>query len=280
MELEFPSRLFGDGLEPQVKKINDRWRLGLLELVKEKNEARIRGSGERSLFLAYYGYQEEESEVFGEAGMTSRRHEKWFTFARRPLRFGLKEYHVVTGLKVKQEKNSGLDTWKDDDGFWSTQIKTYENINLQIIKKKYLVERNSWTWVDMARLIYLCVIMVGDSLEKLQNYPWGLYSFDFMLKQIDKTRDKLKQKEGYLMEEFLFGFQIWIMEAIPAFGDICGVKEATSSKFEEADKKEGEEGEDQAADTEIDENSHVAENVDGTTDVSGKNNRKHADRGA
>ena len=38
--------------------------------------------------------------------------------------------------------------------------------------------------------------------------------------------------------------------------------------------------EDQAADTERGENSHVAENVDGTTDVSGRNKRKHADRGA
>ena len=45
-------------------------------------------------------------------------------------------------------------------------------------------------------------------LEKLQNYPWGMYSFDFLLKQIDKTRHKLEQKEGYLMEGFLFGFQI------------------------------------------------------------------------
>ncbi|KAH0902266.1 hypothetical protein HID58_041769, partial [Brassica napus] len=33
-------------------------------------------------------------------------------------------------------------------------------------------------------------------------------------------------------------------------------------------------------DTERSENSHVAENVDGTTDVSGRNKRKHADRGA
>ncbi|KAF2619240.1 hypothetical protein F2Q68_00039415 [Brassica cretica] len=46
---------------------------------------------------------------------------------------------------------------------------------------------------------------------------------------------------------------------------VWGVKEATSSEFEETDK-EG--GEDQAADTEIGENSHVAESVDGTADVS------------
>ncbi|XP_013739164.2 uncharacterized protein LOC106441966 [Brassica napus] len=181
-------------------------------------------------------------------------------------------------------------------------------------------------------------------LEKLWNYPWCLYSFDFFLKQIDKTRHKLEQKEGYLMEGFLFGFQIWIMEYVPALGEICGtkvsknfiglvrilhsfmefhidgvvllatdfvqkdekkdervdrildminrkhdwnnhdwnnhvwgVKEPTSSEFEEANE---EKREDQAADTERGENSHVAENVDGTVDVSGRNKRKHADRGA
>ncbi|KAH0862745.1 hypothetical protein HID58_079956, partial [Brassica napus] len=36
----------------------------------------------------------------------------------------------------------------------------------------------------------------------------------------------------------------------------------------------------QAADTEIGENSHVAESVDGTADVSGRHKRKHAERGA
>ncbi|XP_022557742.2 uncharacterized protein LOC106403796 [Brassica napus] len=280
--------------------------------------------------------------------MTSKRHEKWFTFARRPLRFGLQEYHAVTGLKVKRENNNGLVTWKDDDGFWSKQIKTNGKINLQIIKKKHLEESNTWTWVDRVRLIYLCVIMgvamgkdekvniphqymkLAMDLEKLRNYPWGLYSFDFLLKQIDKTRHKLEQKEGYLMEGFLFGFQIWIMEVVPALGEICGtkgilhsfmesnidgvvllatdfvqkdekkdesvdrildminskhdwnkhvwgVKEATNSEFEESGE---EKGEDQTADTERGENSHVAGNVDGTADVSGRNKRKHADRGA
>ncbi|KAF2586520.1 hypothetical protein F2Q70_00035086 [Brassica cretica] len=299
MELELPSRLYGEGLEPQVKKINNSCRLKLLELLKEKMEPE-----------------------FDEELMTSKRHEKWFTFARRPLRFGLQEYHAVTGLKVKREKNNR--------------------------KKKHLEESKTWTWVNRVRLIYLCVIMgvvmgrdekvniphlymkLAIDLEKLQNYPWGLYSFDFLLKQIDKTRHKLEQKEGYLMEGFLFGFQIWIMEALPALGEICGtkgilhsfmefhidgavllatdfvqkdekkdervdrildmihrkhdwnnhvwgVKEATSSEFKEAGE---EKGEDQVADTERSENSHVPENVDGTTDVSGRNKRKHADRGA
>ncbi|KAG2248601.1 hypothetical protein Bca52824_088229 [Brassica carinata] len=58
---------------------------------------------------------------------------------------------------------------------------------------------------------------------------------------------------------------------------VWGVKEATSSEFEEAGE---EKGDDQVADTKRGENSHVAENVDGTTDISGRNKRKHADRGA
>ncbi|KAL0689343.1 hypothetical protein Bca4012_089021 [Brassica carinata] len=38
MELELPNRLYGEGLEPQVKKINNSCRLKLLELLKEKME--------------------------------------------------------------------------------------------------------------------------------------------------------------------------------------------------------------------------------------------------
>ncbi|KAF3603710.1 hypothetical protein F2Q69_00034031 [Brassica cretica] len=297
MELELPSCLYGEGLEPQVKKINNSCRLKLLELLKEKMEPEFDEVMKDPIFSHIMVIQKNDLKFSARLGhsflckelMTSKRHEKWFTFARRPLHFGLQEYHAVTGLKVKREKNSGL------------------------------------------RLIYLCVIMgvvmgrdekvniphlymkLAMDLEKLRNYPWGLYSFDFLLKQIDKIRHKLEQKEGYLMEGFLFGFQIWIMEAISALGEICGtkvskiftedekkdervdrildmihrkhdwnnhvwgVKEATSSEFEEAGE---EKGEDQVADTERSENSHVAENVDGTTDVSGRNKRKHADRGA
>ncbi|KAG2247786.1 hypothetical protein Bca52824_087414 [Brassica carinata] len=58
---------------------------------------------------------------------------------------------------------------------------------------------------------------------------------------------------------------------------VWGVKEASNSEFEESGE---EKGEDQTADTERGENSHVAGNVDGTADVSGRNKRKHADRGA
>uniref|UniRef100_A0A0D3E9D2 DUF1985 domain-containing protein n=1 Tax=Brassica oleracea var. oleracea TaxID=109376 RepID=A0A0D3E9D2_BRAOL len=253
MQLELPSRLYGEGSEPQVKKINNSCRLKLLELLKEKMEPEFDEVMKDPIFSHIMVIQKNDIKFSARLVhsflckelMTSKRHEKWFTFARRPLRFGLQEYH----------------------GHWSESEAREER---WIIKKKHLEESNTWTWGDRVRLIYLCVIMgvvmgkdekvniphlymkLAMDLEKLRNYPWGLYSFDFLLKQLDKTRHKLEQKERYLMEGFLFGFQIWIMEAVPALGEICGTK--ASKKF--------------------------TENVDGTADVSGRNERKHADRGA
>ena len=58
MDLELSSRIYSEGLKPQVKKINNSCRVELLEFLK-KNEAIIRWSDGRSPFLAYYGYQKE-----------------------------------------------------------------------------------------------------------------------------------------------------------------------------------------------------------------------------
>uniref|UniRef100_A0A0D3BIY5 DUF1985 domain-containing protein n=1 Tax=Brassica oleracea var. oleracea TaxID=109376 RepID=A0A0D3BIY5_BRAOL len=286
MELELPNRLYGEGLEPQAKKINNSCQLKLLELLKEKMEPEFDEVMKDPIFSQIMVIQKNDLKFSARLVhsflckelMTSKRHEKWFTFARRPLRFGLQEYHAVTGLKVKRENNSGV------------------------------------------RLIYLCVIMgvvmgkdekvniphlymkLAMDLEKLRNYPWGLYSFDFLLKQIDKTRHKLEQKEGRFLHSFMEshidgvvllatdfvqkdekkdGRVDRILDMINSKHDwsnhVWGVKEATNSESEESDE---EKGEDQTADTERGENSHVAGNVDGTADVSGRNKRKHADRGA
>ena len=48
--------------------------------------------------------------------ITSKMHEKWFVFARTPLRFSLQEYHAVTGLKISREGSSGVVKWKNDRG--------------------------------------------------------------------------------------------------------------------------------------------------------------------
>ncbi|KAG5406965.1 hypothetical protein IGI04_013084 [Brassica rapa subsp. trilocularis] len=289
MELKLPSRLYGEGLEPHVKKINNSCRLKLLELLKKKIEPELDEVMKDLIFSHIMVIQKND-----------------LNFSAR-----------------LREKNSGLVTWKDDDGFWSNQIKTNRKINLQFIKKKHLEESNTWTWVDRVRLIYLCVIMgvvmgkdekiwimeyvpalgeicgtkvsknftglvvIGEDVQNvlmkislaLKTYSQKTILHSFMEFHIDGvvllTTDFVQKDEN--KDERVDRILDMINRKHDWNNHVWGVKESTSSEFEEANE---EKREDQSADTERGENSHVAENVDGTVDVSGRNKRKHADRGA
>uniref|UniRef100_A0A0D3APP6 Ubiquitin-like protease family profile domain-containing protein n=1 Tax=Brassica oleracea var. oleracea TaxID=109376 RepID=A0A0D3APP6_BRAOL len=237
MELELPKRLYAVGLEPQVKKINNCCRMELIRDLKkamsgEYNDVKIDHVFKHIMVIAdnKLGFSRKLVDSFlCKQLITSKMHEKWFVFARTPLRFSLQEYHVVTGLKVSRESSNDVVTWKYDGG-----------ITLKSIRKVRLKEVHKWTRIDRMRLIYLCVIMgvvmgrdekvnIPDmyiklviDLDKLWKFHWGLHSYDFLLSSIEKARKKLGKKDIYIFEGFSYAFQIWIMEAIPDFGEICG----------------------------------------------------------
>uniref|UniRef100_A0A0D3CFL0 DUF1985 domain-containing protein n=1 Tax=Brassica oleracea var. oleracea TaxID=109376 RepID=A0A0D3CFL0_BRAOL len=227
MELELPKRLYGEGLEPHVKKINNYCRMELIRdlgkaMSAEYNDVKIDPVFKHIMAIAdnKLGFSGKLVDSFlCKQLITSKIHEKWFVFARTPLRFSLQEYHDVTGLKVSRESNSDVVTWKNDGGFWSNLLRTGDKITLKSIRKVHLKEVHKWTRIDRMRLIYLCVIMgvvmgrdekvnIPDmyiklvmDLDKLRKFHWGLHSYDFLLCSIEKARKKL---------------------AIPDFGEICG----------------------------------------------------------
>ncbi|KAF8097986.1 hypothetical protein N665_0277s0006 [Sinapis alba] len=69
--------------------------------------------------------------------------------------------------------------------------------------------------------MYIKLVM---DLDKLRNFHWGLHSYDFLMSSIEKVRKKLGKKDNYIFEGFSYAFQIWIMEAISDFGEMCGRK--------------------------------------------------------
>ncbi|CAA7017799.1 unnamed protein product [Microthlaspi erraticum] len=150
--------------------------------------------------------------------VTAKKHELWFVFARRPLRFSLQEFHAVTGLKCVADGNSEETNWVDDGGFWNTMLKTRGKISFETIRKKHLQEANTWTRVDRLRLVYFCVVgllMAIDEksfvsheyirrimdIDKLRAYPWGLRSFDHLVDGVIKARSDLS-KPSYVLQGF------------------------------------------------------------------------------
>ncbi|KAF3549217.1 hypothetical protein DY000_02005669 [Brassica cretica] len=80
---------------------------------------------------------------------------------------------------------------------------------------------------EKVNISHMYIKLVMD-LDKLQKFHWGLHSYDFLLSYIEKARKKLGKKNNYIFEGFSYAFQIWIMEANPDFGELCGKRVSDS----------------------------------------------------
>ncbi|KAF2563107.1 hypothetical protein F2Q70_00015221, partial [Brassica cretica] len=100
-----------------------------------------------------------------------------------------------------------------------------------------------WRNADHICLIYLaiilCVVLARDEkaniplkyiavvmdLDRVRKYPWGVASYDLLCKSIAKNRDQLKKNTtSYVLDGFSYALQIWVMEAVPKIGKLCGKK--------------------------------------------------------
>ncbi|XP_018465298.2 uncharacterized protein LOC108836669 [Raphanus sativus] len=248
---QLPKCLFREGTETQVEKVNNTCRTSILKKVEKYVEAEYNDVLGDPLFaqvIAIYVHKLKYSgrvihSFVCKQLLTAKRHELWFHFARRPLRFAMQEFHAITGLKyIDDDLDLEIDNWKDDKGFWSKLLRRKEKICLLDIRKKHLKACNTWSRIDRLRIVYLCVIvgllMAKDErvaiphkyiklvmdFEKMRRYPWGLHSFDALVTSIIAARDKVKTQNSYVIDGFSYALQIWLMEAIPDIGSLVGKK--------------------------------------------------------
>lgn len=250
MDVSLPKRIFCEGNEPEVERINNCCRTSLLKLAKERLPTEYEEVKRDPVFahvmaiydngLAYSGRLVHS--MMCRQLETSKQHELWFVFGRRPLRFSMQEFYAVTGLKYEKTDDPDFGKWVDDNGFWSKVLNENKAICVRSIRKELLFKCNKWTRVDRLRLVYLCVIagmlipmdeksaishtyirLVMD-LDKLRSYHWGLDAFDELLQAIKTAKPKLVRPISYPLHGFSYALLIWIMEAIPDFGTMLGTK--------------------------------------------------------
>ncbi|CAN6829274.1 unnamed protein product [Brassica oleracea] len=248
---QLPKTLFKEGTETQVEKVNNTCRTSILKKVEKYVEAEYKEVLADPLFSQVMDIYVHKLQYSGRVIhsfvckqlLTAKRHELWFHFARRALRFSMQEFHVITGLKYKDdEPDLDIDNWRGDKGFWSKLLRRKGKISLQQIRKVHLKSCNTWSHVDRLRMVYLCVIaglvMAKDEkvciphkyiklvmdFDKMRKYPWGLHSFDALVTSITEARDKVKTRNSYVIDGFSYALQIWLMEAIPNIGSLLGKK--------------------------------------------------------
>lgn len=250
MEKVYPKRFLRDGNEPQVQKINNTCRISILSRIKKalpKEYEEVKGDPVFAQIFAIHenglGYSARLiHSIMCRQLVTKKKHELWFVFGRKPLRFSMQEFYTVTGLKYKDDFSYDLEDWRDDKGFWSKMLKRGDSITIKKLMDVYLLQACTWEKYDRIRFVYVCVIaglvMAKDEkkviplsyvqlvmdLDKVRTYPWGLIAFDHLVKSIIETRKNLKKITSYPLDGFSYALQIWFMEAVPVIGALLGEK--------------------------------------------------------
>ncbi|EOA35820.1 hypothetical protein CARUB_v10021060mg [Capsella rubella] len=146
MAQEYPKRFMRAGNEPKVSLINNSCRMSILDKIKKALPAEYDIVKSHPVFAHVFAIHENGlgysarliHSIMCRQLITKKKHELWFVFGKKPLRFSMQEFYAVTGLKCKDDFSGDLETWKKDKGFWSKLLDGEEIITMVKLMKIHL----------------------------------------------------------------------------------------------------------------------------------------------
>ncbi|CAN7015825.1 unnamed protein product [Brassica rapa subsp. trilocularis] len=240
LRLALPELRYPIGSEPEKTiSINQHSIVAYIKTVKEilGNDEfnRIRGTflgpviklGERSLKLS----AKIVHAVLTKSIKTVKRHEAWFHFGAQPMRFSIREFHMVTGLKCSGEaREPREETEKFKWDFLKGRTHTVKDVEKQLRNTKedasderfclamlLLIESIllQKSLLDGGTTFTLDYVKIAQDMDVLMTYPWGRTAYNLLLKSLQRAVDKSLDKNNYDLQGFPMAFLIWILESVP-----------------------------------------------------------------
>ncbi|KAL0740434.1 hypothetical protein Bca4012_081947 [Brassica carinata] len=256
-ELELPSRLFETGFEPVGRKrvnsyFNLRW-IDLIKLALDKDDLEMLQGTQFATVLRMGGHT--FSVMFAHYFLsrqlvTEKELELWWTFAGKPIRYGIEDFALVTGLNREEPSASSMhgkekvlvrvkgnargkgttsnsSIWED---FFGGEDKPTPNwiMDRLILGKKY---KDSVTRLRLALLVLvegilcptcgstkICPEVVNKlaNLDEFLKYPWGRESFLLTVKSA-KPRSPLQYVQDTIaIQGFVHAMVLVTLTACPA----------------------------------------------------------------
>ncbi|CAN6988011.1 unnamed protein product [Brassica oleracea var. botrytis] len=240
LRLALPELRYPIGSEPEKTiSINQHSIVAYIKTVKEilGNDEfnRIRGTflgpviklGERSLKLS----AKIVHTVLTKSIKTVKRHESWFHFGAQPMRFSIREFHMVTGLKCSgeaREPREETERFKWD--FLKGRTYTVKDVEKQLrntredasderfclamllLIESILLQKSL---LDGGTTFTLDYVKIAQDMDVLMTYPWGRTAYNLLLKSLQRAVDKSLDKNNYDLQGFPMAFLIWILESVP-----------------------------------------------------------------
>ncbi|KAF8107190.1 hypothetical protein N665_0125s0018 [Sinapis alba] len=242
-----PERIFALGAEPTGVRVTpyhkaDGIRIILNALDQEEVE-KIRVSpfgklieiADKPTFSGRFGRY-----IISRQLKVSKKHEAWFLFAGKPIRFSLREFALVTGLNCRRlpkrckKRSKNFITEKP---YWGELFGTLKEVPVssvvRMLKKKLCVSQKlgSRPRRDDKRL------------DAFFEFPWGRVSFDLLLSSIKERKEVSLSQNTIALKGFVLSLQLVIVESVPALTEVVQDGSSSGSDGECGDEDDISEGE-------------------------------------
>ncbi|XP_048623586.1 uncharacterized protein LOC125592452 [Brassica napus] len=154
-----------------------------------------------------------------------KENEAWFHFGAQPMRFSIREFHMMTGLKCSGALEGSR---RETDRFnWELLKGRSHKLSDVVEQLRNTREDASEERVCLAMLILVESILLRKSkggsfpLEYAKNaqdmtYPWGKEAYIVLLKSIQNAvANHLENKSKFELQGYPLVFLLWILESIP-----------------------------------------------------------------
>ncbi|CAF2318694.1 BnaA10g08680D [Brassica napus] len=188
---------------------------------------------------------------------TKKKHEAWFRFAGKPVRFSLLEFAIVTGLPCGQfppKSKMKLKETITEQRYWPSLFGKVDTVTVSSVIK--MLYRKTVKDTEI-RIKYACLALLEsvllptslkmkisrDHVEAIKDldaffaYPWGRVAFDMLMGSI-KERDEIALSQNTIaIKGFVLALQLVMVEAVPALTDV--VQDTCSSSESDSEDVDG-----------------------------------------
>lgn len=261
----FPNRMFAIGEEPlgirvtpyhkpsSISKILNALVEEEIRFIRESPFGKLIEIAEKPSFSGRLGRF-----LFSRLLKVRKKHEVWFLFAGKPIRFSIQEFTLVTGLNCRNYPPQCKKRSKkiiSERPYWVDLFGTMTDVSVSHVVKmlKNKTVTDTELRIKYALLALLSAVILPTShnphilqaaaekikdVDQFLSYPWGRASFELLMSSI-KERDEVSLSQNTIaFKGFVMAVQLVLIEAVPS---LMGVVRDGESSGSEAESEEDEE---------------------------------------
>ncbi|KAG2254183.1 hypothetical protein Bca52824_084319 [Brassica carinata] len=169
-----------------------------------------------------------------------KKHEAWFIFSGKPVRFSLREFAYVTGLncgKLPKHQKKRSEKFLSQKPYWGELFGSMKDVPVtsvvRMLKKRTVTDRGMRLKYAFLALLSAVILPTTHTprisqvyAERIKNlddffsYPWGRISFDMLMTSIKERNEVSLSQNTIALKGFVLSLQLVMVEAIPALTEV------------------------------------------------------------